>query len=259
MNRLKKANFNKMAIFTNFFRIIHAELDDDIVTTVRSLYNLVEINIAKNMQTNVELIKDIFPNSLYNGKVYRKIAIRSENIFQGAETDMNVGTLIELCKNEVRKGEYQSTTKSIESCKEFEAISYRGDLFLIIAFDAVDAIDVQELANECEEYCLEYIEELNAKDENDEQVIDERSTIKQMIKFINTIRNYDEEQEVFALIPDTFEIYSIETKDGYIDISDLNRNLLPYELSRGKMGIRNQRVQSNRGSDITFKFTRLKK
>ena len=69
MNRLKKANFNKMAIFTNFFRIIHAELDEAINIVNESLYQLVITNQANKIRRYAEQIKEMFPNSLYNGNV----------------------------------------------------------------------------------------------------------------------------------------------------------------------------------------------
>lgn len=242
MKRLKIANLNKMAILANFFKTIHAELDDNIIKTIKSIYRLVEVNTTKDIQDNIELIKEMFPNVLYNGKVYRKIAIDSESVVENMGFDRTVGSLIEACKSKIDTGKYQSATKSIEFCEEFQAISYSENLFAIITFDTTDGIDIQKLANECAKCCQDYI---NGLDKDDEKNI---KTAKQMLRFIKVVKSYEKEQEVFALVPKEFEIYCLEIKEKYINISDKNRSLSAneiYVLSNGMIDTRNEQNQSN--------------
>lgn len=250
MRRLKKiSEINKLSTTFNYFKLIHAELDEATNIVNESLYQLVITNQAGKMRRYAEQIKEMFPNSLYNGNVYRKVALDLNDIVRDIGIDWYVGSLINACKMNINFDNYQSTTKSLNFCEIFEPQIDTGIecLQVIITFKADNGIDIQKLADECEKYYKDY------QKENKETISkQEKNMIKSILDKIKCIKSFSCEEEVFVNIPDNYKIYSI---DGF-DISNKNRELTEKEIYKltGKNNNKAERFNNDDNDLILDEF-----
>lgn len=240
MRRLKKSAMNKLTLAANFLRTIHAELDQMLVNTTQSLYQLVDINKSSRIINMMDEIQQNFPEALYNGKVYRKISLDGDEIFKDMGFEYYVGTLIDSCKRFIDVGDYQSTTKSYEFCKSFtpQADDFTW-LQAIISFDATNGVDVQKLAQSCKQKLEKYMSQFDNEQDIPKE---ENRLIENLFNLIKTTESYKREQEVFTIVPLNYDFKQI----GDIDISNTERQLNAdeiYELSNGEIDNRGQQIQ----------------
>lgn len=187
---IKKSTLNnKNNMVLNFFKLIKSSIDD--VQLVKSVYRLVEMNSHTSIKNDLNDIIEDNPDCLFNGPVYRKIDVNSETILIEMGEDVSINNFINTIKKHIKVGKHQSATKSLEVTKNFMPDS--GDectMSVTIKFEANNGIDIQALANK--------YYELNKDSDNESMLIK-----------LKSILSYANEQEVYTLLTNDFEIVQV--------------------------------------------------
>ena len=211
MKRLIKEKYSKetlqkiydFVINKNKFNFKTAEIDKN---TIRNVCNKVEDLVDFNEPGSILEIKNILkeqcPNCIYSGTVYRKFIFRQRMFEVLDKTTLNnriyfkVKDVNDLIHKEIRTGTYQSCSKDLEACKNFDP--EESGVEVIIKFEGSDGIDIMEVCKFYKNVCEE--EYKKNEDQFYESLIE---------RFTAIIREFEKEKEVLTKVNENYEIFFI--------------------------------------------------
>lgn len=202
MNRLKK-----IANADNCYEIEEA------------LVNLIFTDDGSNLMDLYNEIANDDPECLYNGMVYRILYLDYKKLINNINTKKDKNGIYVKCEelveeiyNNIYSGDWQSTTKSLDNVNSLELeITVSNPISVVIGFNCKNGVDLQKL-------CQKYLK-IFEKDENNDVYIRE---LKEMIDISST------QQEIYAKIPNNYEIFTISDMD--IDNFTGTVNILNLEI-----------------------------
>ena len=201
IKKSKLINCNKAI---NFIKMIKKAADENPQKTMEAIKSLTIDN--ENGLMN-ELYSDIIannPDCIYNGKVYRKLEIDKDDIMsmidpidEDEDNEYEIDDVLEALNSVIITNTLQSTSSDLDACEEFDPEIGGDNLSVIISFNCANGLDVMKLTKKY----------LNiAKDNKDTD-----GKYRQYVKYLNNIINaFEEEKEIFCVVPDEYEIYSID-------------------------------------------------
>ena len=168
-----------------------------------ALVNLVFTNDGSSL---IELYNEIDQDCFYNGEVYRILYLNDRELIENIKTQKDEMGIYVKCKDlicaiqeKIETGDWQSTTKSYDNINSLGIdITVSNPISVVIKFNCKNGIDLNKLSQKC----------LNDFKKN--------NTSEVYIKELNELVNItNQQQEVYAKIPNNYEIVSI---------SDININ-----------------------------------
>ena len=213
INRRNKLN-NICNLLKNFkYRTVESSMDLSVVREMLS--NLTEYNVGDSIVEELENIKTEDPDCIYNGTVYRKFSFNIDDIVgYDAELDDYISKeeVLNKIKNHIETGIYQSASKNLKTCEEFNPDVGESNFDIIVTYQVTDGISVGDLLDKYYKISTNILE-----NEDYDQDSYGGYVLKRACRDIILMYNhFYEEQEVYGIMND-FEILSIKGKN----ISDL--------------------------------------
>lgn len=180
---------------------------------VRALDDLTDNNVKKPLEQMLDEIKQTDPDCLYTGTSYRKLAFNRKKFVTelqqrcDSNEEFPKSDIEEYIRSIVTTGTYQSTTSDLSACEKFDDFCTR-DITVILTFQVNDGIDVMKIGDK-------YLQKLK----NGECGL-ESDIAHELIAILDSMTQwYQQEKEVFAILPDNFKIFEIN-EEYYSDIED---------------------------------------
>lgn len=224
-----KRLFNKQLVkcanaikFINMTKTAERNAEHD-KKTIDAIDSLVNNNDCSSIEFMYEDIMVENKDCLYNGTVYRKIIIsfskfnRLKNVGEKFSIVYNKIDVLNKCYTNITAGTAQSTSKSLECCRNFTPEDDYG-VEVIITFECKQGLDIQALAEKYKKIMNDLFEETKNPDYE-----------SMAISMDEIIQQYADEQEVFCMVPNDFKIYSI---NGY-NVEDLGDTIEKKFLRNG--------------------------
>lgn len=195
MRRLRKINNINEKIEYQIAKAIIDLTENNNSNKIEKLYNTI--------------IEDCSDYCLYNGYVYRKIAINDDEInsLQSyGENDIMYSKkeVLDTVRNCIQTGKKQSCTYSYDSCKNFNPNI--GGLNVIIGFECDEGLDILELIEEYKDKIDDIFKE--TKEHKYSEISNDLSLC---------LHSYSDENEIFCTVPDEFDIYDV----GALNVDDM--------------------------------------
>ncbi len=204
MKRLiKKSTLNdcrKVVCFIGALKKIASEDYEKQSDIMEAISELIDSNNSALMDKLYDdIIKDN-PECVYNGTVYRKLSLENDCITDELKeitpAEYNIDEVVAQFKKEIETGYRQSTTYDLQACIDFDTGFFSGYSNVIITFDCKRGLNVTELTKKYLNIAKKY------------------SDIDEKFDFYSTylddiVETYEDEKEIYCLIPNNFEIYSI--------------------------------------------------
>ena len=168
-----------------------------------ALVNLVFTNDGSSL---IDMYNEIDQDCFYNGTVYRILYLNDRELIENIKTQKDEMGIYVKCKDliyaiqeKIETGDWQSTTKSYDNINSLGIdITVNNPISVVIKFNCKNGIDLNKLSQKC----------LNDFKKN--------NTSEVYIKELNELVDItNQQQEVYARIPNNYEIVSI---------SDININ-----------------------------------
>ena len=168
-----------------------------------ALVNLVFTNDGSSL---IDMYNEIDQDCFYNGIVYRILYLNDRELIENIKTQKDEMGIYVKCKDliyaiqeKIETGDWQSTTKSYDNINSLGIdITVNNTISVVIKFNCKNGIDLNKLSQKC----------LNDFKKN--------NTSEVYIKELNELVDItNQQQEVYARIPNNYEIVSI---------SDININ-----------------------------------
>ena len=168
-----------------------------------ALVNLVFTNDGSSL---IELYNEIDNDCFYNGEVYRILYLNDRELIENIKTQKDEMGIYVKCKDlicaiqeKIETGDWQSTTKSYDNINSLGIdITVSNPISVVIKFNCKNGIDLNKLSQKC----------LNDFKENNASEV----YIKELNELVDIT---NQQQEIYAKIPNNYEIVSI---------SDININ-----------------------------------
>ena len=168
-----------------------------------ALVNLVFTNDGSSL---IELYNEIDNDCFYNGEVYRILYLNDRELIENIKTQKDEMGIYVKCKDlihaiqeKIETGDWQSTTKSYDNINSLGIdITVSNPISVVIKFNCKNGIDLNKLSQKC----------LNDFKKNNASEV----YIKELNELVDIT---NQQQEVYARIPNNYEIVSI---------SDININ-----------------------------------
>ena len=168
-----------------------------------ALVNLVFTNDGSSL---IDMYNEIDQDCFYNGEVYRILYLNDRELIENIKTQKDEMGIYVKCKDlicaiqeKIETGDWQSTTKSYDNINSLGIdITVSNPISVVIKFNCKNGIDLNKLSQKC----------LNDFKKNNASEV----YIKELNELVNIT---NQQQEVYAKIPNNYEIVSI---------SDININ-----------------------------------
>ena len=168
-----------------------------------ALVNLVFTNDGSSL---IELYNEIDNDCFYNGEVYRILYLNDRELIENIKTQKDEMGIYVKCKDlicaiqeKIETGDWQSTTKSYDNINSLGIdITVSNPISVVIKFNCKNGIDLNKLSQKC----------LNDFKKNNASEV----YIKELNELVDIT---NQQQEIYAKIPNNYEIVSI---------SDININ-----------------------------------
>ena len=168
-----------------------------------ALVNLVFTNDGSSL---IDMYNEIDNDCFYNGEVYRILYLNDRELIENIKTQKDEMGIYVKCKDliyaiqeKIETGDWQSTTKSYEGIDSIGLeITVDNPISVVIKFNCKNGIDLNKLSQKCL---------IDFKKNNASEVY-----IKELNELVDIT---NQQQEVYARIPNNYEIVSI---------SDININ-----------------------------------
>ena len=168
-----------------------------------ALVNLVFTNDGSSL---IDMYNEIDNDCFYNGEVYRILYLNDRELIKNIKTQKDEIGIYVKCKDliytiqeKIETGDWQSTTKSYDNINSLGIdITVSNPISVVIKFNCKNGIDLNKLSQKC----------LNDFKKNNASEV----YIKELNELVNIT---NQQQEVYAKIPNNYEIVSI---------SDININ-----------------------------------
>ena len=168
-----------------------------------ALVNLVFTNDGSSL---IDMYNEIDNDCFYNGEVYRILYLNDKELIENIKTQKDEMGIYVKCKDlicaiqeKIETGDWQSTTKSYDNINSLGIdITVSNPISVVIKFNCKNGIDLNKLSQKC----------LNDFKKNNASEV----YIKELNELVNIT---NQQQEVYAKIPNNYEIVSI---------SDININ-----------------------------------
>ena len=168
-----------------------------------ALVNLVFTNDGSSL---IDMYNEIDQDCFYNGEVYRILYLNDRELIKNIKTQKDEMGIYVKCKDliyaiqeKIETGDWQSTTKSYEGIDSIGLeITVDNPISVVIKFNCKNGIDLNKLSQKC----------LNDFKKNNASEVYIRE-LNELVDITN------QQQEVYARIPNNYEIVSI---------SDININ-----------------------------------
>ena len=168
-----------------------------------ALVNLVFTNDGSSL---IDMYNEIDNDCIYNGEVYRILYLNDRELIENIKTQKDEMGIYLKCKDlicaiqeKIETGDWQSTTKSYDNINSLGIdITVSNPISVVIKFNCKNGIDLNKLSQKC----------LNDLKKNNASEVYIRE-LNELVDITN------QQQEVYARIPNNYEIVSI---------SDININ-----------------------------------
>ena len=168
-----------------------------------ALVNLVFTNDGSSL---IDMYNEIDNDCFYNGEVYRILYLNDRELIENIKTQKDEMGIYVKCKDlicaiqeKIETGDWQSTTKSYDNINSLGIdITVSNPISVVIKFNCKNGIDLNKLSQKC----------LNDFKENNASEV----YIKELNELVDIT---NQQQEIYAKIPNNYEIVSI---------SDININ-----------------------------------
>lgn len=168
-----------------------------------ALVNLVFTNDGSSL---IDMYNEINNDCFYNGEVYRILYLNDRELIENIKTQKDEMGIYVKCKDliyaiqeKIETGDWQSTTKSYDNINSLGIdITVNNPISVVIKFNCKNGIDLNKLSQKC----------LNDFKKNNASEV----YIKELNELVDIT---NQQQEVYARIPNNYEIVSI---------SDININ-----------------------------------
>ena len=168
-----------------------------------ALVNLVFTNDGSSL---IDMYNEIDQDCFYNGEVYRILYLNDRELIENIKTQKDEMGIYVKCKDlihaiqeKIETGDWQSTTKSYDNINTLGIdITVSNPISVVIKFNCKNGIDLNKLSQKC----------LNDFKKNNASEV----YIKELNELVNIT---NQQQEIYAKIPNNYEI---------ISISDININ-----------------------------------
>ena len=168
-----------------------------------ALVNLVFTNDGSSL---IDMYNEIDQDCFYNGEVYRILYLNDRELIENIKTQKDEMGIYVKCKDliyaiqeKIETGDWQSTTKSYDNINSLGIdITVSNPISVVIKFNCKNGIDLNKLSQKC----------LNDFKKNNASEV----YIKELNELVDIT---NQQQEVYARIPNNYEIVSI---------SDININ-----------------------------------
>lgn len=162
-----------------------------------ALVNLVFTNDGSSL---IDMYNEIDQDCFYNGTVYRILYLNDRELIENIKTQKDEMGIYVKCKDlihaiqeKIETGDWQSTTKSYDNINSLGIdITVNNPISVVIKFNCKNGIDLNKLSQKC----------LNDFKENNASEV----YIKELNELVDIT---NQQQEVYAKIPNNYEIVSI--------------------------------------------------
>ena len=162
-----------------------------------ALVNLVFTNDGSSL---IDMYNEIDNDCFYNGTVYRILYLNDRELIENIKIQKDEMGIYVKCKDlihaiqeKIETGDWQSTTKSYEGIDSIGLeITVDNPISVVIGFDCKNGIDLNKLSQKC----------LNDFKKNNASEV----YIKELNELVNIT---NQQQEIYAKIPNNYEIVSI--------------------------------------------------
>ena len=162
-----------------------------------ALVNLVFTNDGSSL---IDMYNEIDNDCFYNGEVYRILYLNDRELIENIKTQKDEMGIYVKCKDliyaiqeKIETGDWQSTTKSYEDIDSIGLeITVDNPISVVIKFNCKNGIDLNKLSQKC----------LNDFKKNNASEV----YIKELNELVDIT---NQQQEIYAKIPNNYEIVSI--------------------------------------------------
>ena len=162
-----------------------------------ALVNLVFTNDGSSL---IDMYNEIDQDCFYNGEVYRILYLNDRELIENIKTQKDEMGIYVKCKDlihamqeKIETGDWQSTTKSYDNINSLGIdITVNNPISVVIKFNCKNGIDLNKLSQKC----------LNDFKKNNASEV----YIKELNELVNIT---NQQQEIYAKIPNNYEIVSI--------------------------------------------------
>ena len=162
-----------------------------------ALVNLVFTNDGSSL---IDMYNEIDQDCFYNGEVYRILYLNDRELIENIKTQKDEMGIYVKCKDliyaiqeKIETRDWQSTTKSYDNINSLGIdITVSNPISVVIKFNCKNGIDLNKLSQKC----------LNDFKENNASEV----YIKELNELVDIT---NQQQEVYARIPNNYEIVSI--------------------------------------------------
>ena len=165
---------------------------------------LVDLIFSNDGSNLIELYNEIDQDCFYNGEVYRILYLNNRELIENIKTQKDEMGIYVKCKDlicaiqeKIETGDWQSTTKSYDNINSLGidvTVSY--PISVVIKFNCKNGIDLNKLSQKC----------LNDFKKNNASEV----YIKELNELVDIT---NQQQEIYAKIPNNYEIVSISDMD----------------------------------------------
>ena len=162
-----------------------------------ALVNLVFTNDGSSL---IDMYNEIDNDCFYNGEVYRILYLNDRELIENIKTQKDEMGIYVKCKDlihaiqeKIETGDWQSTTKSYDNINSLGIdVTVNNPISVVIKFNCKNGIDLNKLSQKC----------LNDFKKNNASEV----YIKELNELVNIT---NQQQEIYAKIPNNYEIVSI--------------------------------------------------
>ena len=162
-----------------------------------ALVNLVFTNDGSSL---IDMYNEIDNDCFYNGEVYRILYLNDRELIENIKTQKDEMGIYVKCKDlicaiqeKIETGDWQSTTKSYDNINSLGIdITVSNPISVVIKFNCKNGIDLNKLSQKC----------LNDFKKNNASEV----YIKELNELVDIT---NQQQEVYAKIPNNYEVVSI--------------------------------------------------
>lgn len=217
MNKMKR--LIKTTTLNKILKLAENLLNDDQLNQINRAINQLTVNNRPKPLVNVynEILNKA--ECTYSNTVYRKITFDLNDIVAlNNSYKISKDEVFNYIKNNLETNSYQSCTKSLEACRNFEADWF--DFEVIISFECSEGIDVMAICNKYLEIARQRYKDVQSGNSESKYGLNKLRAIIQSYESI--IGDFESEEEVLAMVPNDYQIVEIVGIDMNNDILDLS-------------------------------------